>query len=125
MTPDPADAGPPQGMGVTPSGSGHSSKTEPSCMVSAQSVSVPNASDFTEGQRKWLLATPRQEPAEAGWICRRAGITSANAFAGFARHNASLFQRIRKPGPVIQWTYRLSPLGADFANALQSERTGS
>jgi len=43
MTPDPADAGPPQDMGVPATPSGHSSETEPSCTVSAQSVSVPNA----------------------------------------------------------------------------------
>jgi hypothetical protein len=33
----------PHDLGVPPSGSGHPSKTEPSCTVSAQSVGVPNA----------------------------------------------------------------------------------
>jgi hypothetical protein len=67
---------------------------------------------LSSAERKWLIATPKQFPADAASIAAKAGVSSAHSFASFARRNAEYFQRHKEAG---SWAYRLSPLGGDLA----------
>lgn len=78
---------------------------------------------LTLRERRFLLATPRQIPADAGVISYNAGERGGgSAFAGFARRQSWLFQRIANCyGTAFQ--YRLSRnglLAADAASGIEA-----
>ncbi len=79
---------------------------------------------FSPLERKYLLATPAMIPADAGIIAHRAGDSSSgNRFAGFARRQAWLFQRLANCYGSA-FTYRLSQDGAALLAAIAMETEG-
>ncbi len=68
------------------------------------------AAGLTEAQKRYVLATPMQEPSDAGLIAYYAEKGHGNAFAAFARTNRQLFTIMRNCYDTAN-TYRLSPLG--------------
>lgn len=81
------------------------------------------AAAMDELDRRFLVAVPRQIPAEAHWIAGRAGDPNGSRrFSGFARRNAWMLQRLPSEyGP--SWAYRLSADGALIADAVVTRTT--
>jgi len=77
------------------------------------------AAILSERERRYLLATPLQQPADAGIIAHRAGDKDGgHRFAGFARRNPWLFQRLPNSyGTALD--YRLSADGFAVWNAIK------
>lgn len=76
------------------------------------------AGEMGELQRRFILATPLQQPSDAGVIAYRAGVTTGGgAFAMFARKNPKLFERIMN-GYGTAWTYRLSDFGRQVRDCI-------
>jgi hypothetical protein len=75
------------------------------------------AAALTPQERKYLLCTPLQQPKDAGLIAHGAGESGAgHRFAGFARRQAWLFQRLSNSYGTA-FTYRLSEDGVAVMHA--------
>lgn len=74
---------------------------------------------LSQQERRYILCTPLQQPTDAGVISYRAGdLRGGHRFAGFARRQAWLFQRLANCCGTA-FSYRLSQDGAVIAQAIR------